>query len=696
MFAVICRAAGANVALTSTSYHHQKQLANIKERITSQWQKRTMTTPWPDNLEWMVTDTPKMMMMMPTETAGAAAALVQKNKTAASSSPPAATAADPSPSSDNIAFLQFTSGSTSDPKGVMITLENLAHNLSMITADLAADDSTVVVSWLPMYHDMGLIGSFLGVLYCGGSGYYLSPLHFLQRPSLWLEAVSLYRATHLQSPNFAFKLTARKFDSTTTAAAAGDTAAATTTNKLDLSSVRHIINAAEPVDTDGMTQFYDTFCPYGLKRGIIYPTFGLAEHTVFVCSGGTQILHVDKLALEVNGLVREVDAATKANYKNDTNGVVSIVGCGYPARQGVDVRIVDTTDDKNRPVDDDIVGEIWIHSPSKAAGYYGKPEESRHDFCAELNGSSAAGTTTLYLRTGDLGFMHQSELFICGRLKDLIIVGGRNYYPQDIEATAEACAADLVRPGCSAAFTIDPVSSAEVVALVMELREAPTTPDATKSVCTGLAQTIRAAINQEHSLSIASIMFLQKGTVPKTRSGKIARAWCRKGYNDGTLKVIHHESFMNNKSTEGAAFFESPHPPLEIEGPAKNGPMFAEAAAGGDRLTPEEVRNLPKEEIIQRLLVDLSRVAAVPPSTIDKTVPMISMMDSLTISQFKGLVEHRYHVRPLSDEYLFRESSTLTKLSEVVKLGYAPDDGDNAAAGAAAAMTTMRRGSCAP
>jgi acyl-CoA synthetase (AMP-forming)/AMP-acid ligase II len=659
MFAVICQSAQCRVALTSTHYHHGQQLANIQQRIhnTLQWNnKQQNRIEWPKDLQWIVTDT-----------LVSSSSSSKKKKKAQGDATTATTIPSSLPS---LAFLQFTSGSTSDPKGVMITRDNLAHNLSMITTELQATHRTIVVSWLPMYHDMGLIGSFLGILYCGGTGYYQSPLAFLQQPMSWLYAISMYHATHLQAPNFAFKLVARKF------IAIGQK---NESPSLDLSSIRHVINAAEPVDTTGMKVFYETFGKFGLPSGVIYPTYGLAEHTVFVCSGGKQVLHVDKEQLEIHGLVQIVnstkDDVTATNTSPGGGKVVAIVGCGYPARQGVDVQIVK---DDGQALPEDVVGEIWVHSASKAAGYYGKPEESQHDFHATLllrNNTNTNETTQQeqvveYLRTGDLGFLHQSELFICGRLKDLIIVGGRNYYPQDLEATAEAVDPNnMIRPGCSAAFTIDPMAGTEVVALVMEVREDATS---VKSSLSSLAHTIRAAIHQEHALGIASIMFLQKGTVPKTRSGKIARSWCRKAYNDGSLKIIHHESFRKDQNVVA---------PFEIEEPANTADA---TTARPIRLSPDEVRNLPKDEIGQRLIADLSQLTSVPPTSIDRNVPMISLMDSLTISQFKGMVETIYHVRPLSDGYLFRESCTVAKLSEVIKLGYAPDDGGEDTAPAAA------------
>ena len=410
MFSRIVDGCGATHALTSVTYNYAKKLASIGKR-----------KQWPSHLVWMVTN---------------------------DGSSPKHTFEQCPLFSDDIAFLQYTSGSTSDPKGVMITHGNLAHNLTIITQELRAGDDTVVVSWLPQYHDMGLIGSYLGVLFCGGSGYYMSPLSFLQRPMLWMEAVSKYHGTHLQAPNFAFKLTARK----------------ASTEKLDLSSVRHVINGAEPVDEDSMESFYKAFSKFGLREDVIFPTYGLAEHTVFVCSGGQKRLSVLKRALEVDGLIDIVDNDAGNNKSN----VSRLVGCGYPGRQGVDVKIVNT--DTHEALGDDMVGEIWIQSPSKAAGYFGKPEQTKEDFHAQLSGGESNDG---YLRSGDLGFLHNEELFICGRLKDLIIVGGRNYYPQDIEATAEA-SSDLLRPGCSAAFTVDPThEGGEEVALLAELREAP-------------------------------------------------------------------------------------------------------------------------------------------------------------------------------------------------------------------------------
>ena len=662
MFSKITESSGAKFALTSTEYNHLKKLAGIKDAFTK---FKKQVDGWPEQLTWIITDDQKTPNKTPLSP-GQSKSLNFKD--------------------DDLAFLQYTSGSTSEPKGVMITHGNLAHNLTIITNELKAKDDTVVVSWLPQYHDMGLIGSYLGVIYCGGCGYYISPLSFLQRPCLWIEAVSKYQATHLQAPNFAFKLTARKFNPNEYKK-----------NPLKLSSVRHIINAAEPVDEDSMNSFYSKFQPFGLQR-VIYPTYGLAEHTVFVCSGGKQVLTVKKHELEVDGEVILSSAVSASKDGESSSTTSTLVGCGFPSRQGVDVRIVDRETCHELPVDK--VGEIWIQSPSKAGGYFLKGPETKEDFHATLDD----GGGIEYLRTGDLGFIHDDELFICGRLKDLIIgkfkrfrfnntfeslsletinsnlnrirlpitllmnymyitidcrlksVAGRNYYPQDLEATAEA-SSDNLRPGCSAAFTVDPTHvGGEEVAIVMELREVPKNNEAEEK-CAALANGIRAALNQEHSLGVSEVLLLKPKTVPKTTSGKIARAWCRKGYLDGTLEVVYRKSFKDSTAS------------FEIDGSSTN--MSRGGAISRQKI--DELRSQSKQEISEKLINDVSRVGSVPVDSLDSNTALVTILDSLSISQFKGLLETGYAVK-ISDEYLFRESTTINKLVEVVKLGYAPDD----------------------
>lgn len=597
MFSNIAESSGARFALTSREYNHMKNLTRLKDTLSRI--NRPLQGSWPDNLTWIVTDGDKADRI---------------------------NSSWPKPHPRDLAFLQYTSGSTSEPKGVMITQGNLSHNLTIITAELKASHDTVVVSWLPQYHDMGLIGSYLGVIYCGGRGIYLSPLAFLQRPMLWMEAVSKYRATHLQAPNFAFKLTAQKFDPSNYV-----------NRPLNFRSVRHIINAAEPVDEASILMFYKAFGPFGLAN-VIFPTYGLAEHTVFVCSGGKQVITVRKATLEVDGKVQIVD-----DVKEDET-VSRLVGCGFPQNQNVDVRIVDPDTCQELPYDR--VGEVWISSPSKAAGYFGKESDTFEMFNARIKMCTAAKVNeSQYLRTGDTGFLHNDELFICGRLKDLIIVRGRNHFPQDIEATAEIVSTHF-RPGCSAAFTIDPSCGDEKVALVMELRDVPPAHQAEKQ-CSILADEVRASINHVHSLGISQLVFLKPRTVPKTTSGKIARSWCRKGFLAETLQVVYQKSFNDNFMG-----VQQDHPDL---------PTSKDE-------TKNDLRVQSQDDVIDKLRADVSRIGQVPPDAVDKTTALVTILDSLSLSQLKGLLEESYAIS-VSDDFLYDEGTTLLKLAEQVQQG---------------------------
>jgi len=642
MFSRVIKSCGATVCLTNSTYSHAKKISSIKDVFTT-FTKATNSPTWPENLQWIVTDT-----------------LKHNTKNTPSTIPPYITET----SLTDIAFLQFTSGSTSDPKGVMITHGNLADNLLKITTDLKASTDTIVASWLPQYHDMGLIGSYLGIVYCGGCGYYMSPLTFLQRPMIWLEVVSKYSATHLQAPNFAYKLTARKLDPFLYNNQKQTTNGGSSSAVLDLSSVKHMINAAEPVTEESINLFMDTFGTYGLNPNVMFPTYGLAEHTVFVCSGGKQRLTVSKQALEVDGIVQQV---------KDGGGITSdtasrLIGCGFPSHQNVDVRIVDTESFKE--VNENTVGEIWVRSPSKAIGYYQNPQ-SRLEFCAmlgmepTLDGIAEEINPSLgYLRTGDLGFLYKEELFVCGRMKDLIIVGGRNYYPQDIEGTAESCASEL-RPGCSAAFTVDPISGdGEDVAIVMEMKTTPKSKDV-DIICGQLVEDISKAVKQIHSLSLSHVILLQPRTVHKTTSGKIARAWCRKAFINKTFTSIIYQASSMQKSVGQSSTDRTT--PLEIESasPQTNRPQ----------LNVDEIRSMDKKKLQQILTQHVSDISSVPTGSISPKSSIVTLMDSLSVSQFKGLLETQYGVQ-MSDYYLFKEDTTIIKLVEVVKLGYAPDDED--------------------
>jgi len=686
------------VALTNAEYANWKRVGELKEAFLSKFGKKPAgrrtdgnndeEASWPEELEWVVTDNEP---------------LEHPPKSINESDGHILT-----PEPNDIAFLQYTSGSTSAPKGVIITHSNLAHNLSIIISDLQASSETVVVSWLPQYHDMGLIGSLLGIIYCGGKGYYMSPISFLQRPMGWIEAISEFRGTHLQAPNFAFGLTARKFDRddyyySRLEGNDGDMTKRNTkkgSKPLDLTCLRHIINGAEPVTERSIEAFVNAFEPFGLPTGpsVIYPTYGLAEHTVFVCSGGTGRLTVKRRELEDENFVVIVDSNYESSAKmnkEESESTTRLLGCGFPARQNVDVRIVDS--EKRVPLEENLVGEIWINSPSKAMGYFGKDDVTMQEFHAVLENAMNGGAGDGYLRTGDLGFLHNGELYICGRLKDLIIVGGRNHYPQDIEATADEVSSKHTRPGCSAAFSISSTSNTdgENIVLVMELKDPPTNEKEVESFCKPIAETIRSEVSKEHSLSLSCIVLLKTKSVPKTTSGKISRSKARKAFLTGNLQEVYRKHFGSDCGT-------LPQEVVDAFNPSKTGENETEQSStpspvqGQVNPHPNDIRSLDKQTIRQRLIDAISQIAIIDKDSIQDKTPLKTIMDSVSLAQLKGMLEGQYAVKAFSDDYLFRDTTTLKKLVEIVKIGYVPDDGsvneEGQVDGVAAANLTSSRG----
>ena len=620
MFGVVASSCGAKVALTSLAYNMATKLATVKSTVFS-----AESVKWPD-LNWIVTD--DVMT-----SSGANLAWRGQER------------------SSEVAFLQYTSGSTSEPKGVIITQKALAANLSLIITGLTASSDTVVVSWLPQYHDMGLIGSFLGALYCGGSGYYLSPVSFIRNPVLWMTCMSKYRATHIQAPNFAYALTARKF-------LAHAAKAKTTPPVLDLSSVRHMINAAEPVEASSIDLFYAVFGKYGLPPNVIFPTYGLAEHCVYVCSNGKQRLVVDKVALERDRLVKLLSLE---EGENSSNAVVTL-GCGRPADSAsVDLRIVETEGLTLLP--EDAVGEIWIKSNSMAAGYWGLEDKTKEDFCASLSqdlgeGSIYGGGEGGFLRTGDLGFLHKGEIFICGRLKDLVIIRGRNHYPQDVERTAEAISPVVagydevgLRGGCSAAFSL-PLSGQEMLVYAAEV----SCTKISTEIASGLIDRIRNEVNRVHGVAPSVILLLEPRTIPKTTSGKIARQWVRRAYLEGTLKVLESWSCLDVQGNDGIE--ASAAPSQGLGGPVEH---------DDDAIDPT---GQPLEEV----LAALKRAVAIcteqsNSDAIATDVPLMNLgMDSLRGVQLQSILERKFTV-PLPEELMFEPDATLRTIGNALVAG---------------------------
>ncbi len=428
----------------------------------------------------------------------------------------------PDVSSDTLAFLQYTSGSTGTPKGVMVSHGNLWHNSALINQCFADTPNSRGVSWLPPYHDMGLIGGVLQPLYVGAPTTLMSPVAFMQRPFRWLEAISRFKATTSGGPNFAYDLCIRKITPEQLAS-------------LDLSSWEVAFTGAEPVRGETLEQFARTFADCGFRREAFLPCYGMAETTLIV-SGGLKtappiIRQVDGAALEQNRVV----AAT-----GKEESIRAFVGCGQNL---LDQKILIVDPETLTPRPDNQVGEIWVSGPSVAQGYWNQPEVTEKAFHAYLadTGDSVSGAAPEelagrspepFLRTGDLGFLQDGELFITGRIKDVIIIRGQNHYPQDIELTVEKSHPAL-RAGCGAAFSVD-VKGQERLVIVQEVERSYLR----KLNVNEVVGNIRQAVAAEHALQVYATVLVKTGSIPKTSSGKIQRHACKAGFLSGSLNVV--------------------------------------------------------------------------------------------------------------------------------------------------------------
>ncbi|MHC5763312.1 fatty acyl-AMP ligase [Nostoc sp.] len=414
---------------------------------------------------------------------------------------------------NTLAFLQYTSGSTGTPKGVMITHGNLLHNEQMIEKAFGHTNKTIVVGWLPVFHDMGLIGNVLQPLYLGVPCILMSPVEFLQKPIRWLQAISHYKATTSGGPNFAYDLCIRKV-----------TPEQLTT--LDLSSWEVAFTGAEPVRAETLEQFASTFAPCGFRREAFYPCYGMAETTLIVSGGEKTALpitcNVEKAALEQNRIVKQHESR---------GDIQTIVGCG---QSPADQKVVIVDPQSLTMCAPEQVGEIWVAGPSVAQGYWNQLEETEKTFHAYLadTGVSDSGTSVPFFRTGDLGFLQDGELFITGRLKDVIIIRGQNHYPQDIELTVENSHPAL-KPASGAAFSID-FKGSERLVIVQEVERSYLR----KLNVQEIVGNVRQAVIGQHGLDIFATVLIKTGSIPKTSSGKIRRQACRTAFLSGSLDVM--------------------------------------------------------------------------------------------------------------------------------------------------------------
>lgn len=411
---------------------------------------------------------------------------------------------EPNITGQTLAFLQYTSGSTGTPKGVMLTHANLLHNSALICWAFEHRRSGIGVYWLPSYHDMGLIGGIIQPVFVGRPNVMMAPMAFLQKPYRWLAAITKYRGTTSGGPNFAYDLCVRSITPQQR-------------DTLDLSSWEVAFNGAEPVRAETIERFSEYFAPCGFRREAFYPCYGLAESTLMV-SGGL---------VKQPPIIRAFDAAEIAAGRAvecDQNSPHArrLVGCGQQLPDG---KIVIADPQTRRRLSEGQIGEIWVQSPSVAVGYWENETATRETFQAYLADGEGP-----FMRTGDLGFLHRGELFVTGRIKDMIILHGVNVYPQDIEQTVER-ADERLRPNAGACFAVERDGQEQLV-VVQEVERR------VKEGFESIFQAIRRAVALEHEVAVDAIVLIKPGSIPRTSSNKIQRFACRQAYLDGTLEVV--------------------------------------------------------------------------------------------------------------------------------------------------------------
>ncbi|HIK43756.1 MAG TPA: AMP-binding protein [Leptolyngbyaceae cyanobacterium M65_K2018_010] len=550
----------------------------------------------------------------------------------------------PAVTTDSLALLQYTSGSTAAPKGVMISHGNLLHNSELISRCFGNTPESRGVSWLPPYHDMGLVGGILQPLYVGAEMTLMAPVSFLQRPLRWLEAIAHYRATTSGGPNFAYDLCLRK---TTPEQRQG----------LDLSGWELAFTGAEPIHQETLTEFATAFAPSGFRSQAFYPCYGMAETTLMV-TGATQKADPKHLVVQASALQRNQVIPVAPAHPEAARPIVS---CGHPAIAN-QVCIVDP--ESHRPCPPQVIGEIWVRqSPSIAQGYWRRQAETVYSFHATL----ADGNGETFLRTGDLGFLHEGNLYVTGRLKDLIIIRGRNHYPQDIEATVEQAHPALSKGSCAAFSVI--LGNTEQLVVVQELERS-----ALRSVdAEAVFAAIRRQVAEQHDLQIGAIGLLRPNAMPKTSSGKIQRHRCRTGFLDGQLDFVY--SWQADDPSPALEIWESISAASATE--TATPPTLAARESTVQVMTevkvlPRPVPTLTTPKAIQTWMVDwLAKTLKVPTTSLDVRQPLAEYgLDSITAVELAEALESTLGV-PLSPTLAY-EYPTIEALAAYLAAAQAP------------------------
>lgn len=531
---------------------------------------------------------------------------------------------------DTLALLQYTSGSTSLPKGVMLSHGNLLHNLALISGSFQTHPQSQGVSWLPPYHDMGLIGGILQPMYAGASMTLMSPVSFLQRPLRWLQAISQSKATISGGPNFAYELCIRR----------------TTPEQrrsLDLSRWEVAFNGAEPIHAETLDRFAEAFAPSGFRREAFFACYGLAEATLMVTGGyktkSPITRRVQKTALNCNRVIASVSKADSQ----------TLVSCGrtLPTQEIV---IVDP--ETLIPCQAEQIGEIWIMGDSIAQGYWNQPEQTELTFQVRLEGQE----DTTYLRTGDLGFLQNDELFVTGRLKDLIIIRGRNYYPQDIE-WAIGQSHPLLQSGASAAFSVEELGEDRLV-VACELDRGNRSPVLLDEIIAA----IRQAVAEHHDLEVYGVILVKFGSIPKTSSGKIQHFACQEAFlTQLWAKNLLHQSFSPRPFLIAQRL--DPSPPA-VEG-LNLAPLvlYGSGVGGEDDSTQLSPPAKSSREIQIWLISHIAEKLGIPTPAIDIHQPLAHYgLGSLAAVSLAGELEE-WLEQPLSPTLIY-EYPTIAALSQ--------------------------------